>query len=279
MLKRALYALLPTPVRIQGRSFARNYVLDAWDLLRGVREPDIPPRHLNISGRGPFLALGEHNLALCKNLGGLRVDDHVLDVGCGIGRTAVALAKCIQPPGRYIGFDAIAFAIQWCKEHIGKQHQHFSFLHAGVRNALYNPRGTVIPEKYVFPSGTGEITFCLATSVFTHLLPATTEHYVKEVARTLRRGGRFLSTWFLLDQTTEAAGEAGTWTIEFPHRFRDHAQNSLAAPEQAVAYRRAYLEEIFAASGLEIGNIAHGGWSGIANSIDSGQDVIVAKRT
>lgn len=278
MLKRALFSLLPTPVRIQGRSFAWNYFLDVWDQLRGRTERVIPPRHLNIAGRGSFLALGEHNVRLCRSLGGLRSDDKVLDVGCGIGRTATALAKFLTPPGSYAGFDVIEFAIDWCRRHIAKEHSHFRFVHCDVRNVFYNPRGAIEPEKFVFPFEPEEFTFCLATSVFTHLLPPTAEHYAKEVARTVRPGGRFLSTWFLLDDLTEAAYAAGKWSLQFPHRFAKHAQESIAAPEQAVAYQRAYVEDVFLNAGFKITSMRHGGWSGAAADVDSGQDVIAAER-
>ncbi len=283
MLRRAIRflvpnSLLPTPVRIQGRSFARNYLLDVWDALRGTGDPEAPPRHLNISGGGSFAALGAHNVMLCRTLGQLRSDEAVLDVGCGIGRTATALGNFLSPPGRYAGFDVIAFAIRWCREHIGKRHANFTFVHANVRNALYNPRGAIAADQYVFPFPSAEFTFTIATSVFTHLLPATTEQYMREVARTLGRKGRFLSTWFLLDDTTEAALAAGKSTMQFAHRFDNHAQGSLVSPEQKVAYRRAYVEDLFAEAGLKITSISHGGWSGAADSIDSGQDVIVAER-
>ncbi len=215
---------------------------------------------------------------LCRSLAGLKQDDRILDVGCGIGRTAMPMANFLSPEGRYAGFDVIRFAIRWCRKHISERHPNFTFTHADVRNALYNPRGTIAPDRYAFPFSSAEFTFCLATSVFTHLLPATAEHYLAEIARTLCRDGRFLSTWFLLDETTEASLAGSTATMQFAHRFNNHAQGSRERPEEKVAYRRSYVEDLFAKNGLAITNIHHGGWSGAADSINSGQDVIVARR-
>jgi hypothetical protein len=106
------------------------------------------------------------------------------------------------------------------------------------------------------------ITFCLATSVFTHLLPKTIEQYLTEIGRVLQPEGRFLSTWFLLDQTTEAAIAEGKAQFNFEFKFANHAQVNLEAPEAAVAYRLDYLKAVLNRVGLEITVLQHGGWSG-----------------
>jgi SAM-dependent methyltransferase len=114
VLKRAIYSftrladpLLPVEVRLQGPWYFVNALCDLNDKFTGKREPGTPPRRLNISGGGSFRALGEHNLLLCRTHGQLQPDDAVLDVGCGIGRTALPLTKFLSPPGHYIGIDVI----------------------------------------------------------------------------------------------------------------------------------------------------------------------------
>lgn len=278
MFKRMVYSLLPTPIRVQGRSFPANYVRDVWDQLTGKADPEIPPRHLNVSGAGSFRAFGEHNLMLCRTLGGLQPDDVVLDIGCGIGRTALALTSFLSPATRYIGFDIIEYAIRWCEAHIGKRYPNFSFLHANIYNEVYNRRGIIAADQYSFPFPACAFSFCVATSVFTHVLPPTTEHYIAEASRVVHCGGRFLSTWFLLDQIAEKSIHSSRSKLRFDHRFAHHAQQSLYAPEQAVAYRPDYVKEILSTHGFQIDAIKRGGWSGAQSEIDSGQDVIIAHR-
>ena len=188
-MKRAIYSVLPTPVRIQGRSYFNNYLLDLWYWLSRNTDSEIPPRHLNISGTGSFRALGRHNLSLCRALGHLQPDDSVLDVGCGIGRTALAMTEFLSASGSYSGLDAIDFAIRWCQSHIASRYPNFSFVHADVYNKAYNRRGRTPPERYSFPFEDASFTFSLASSLFTHLLPTATERYVAEVGRVLRPGG------------------------------------------------------------------------------------------
>ena len=150
------------------------------------------------SGDGPFLYLGEENLKLCIDAG-LEANDTVLDLGYGIGRTALAM-KHHASPGSYIGLDVIKFAITWCRKHIQAYDPRFSFVHADLLNRTYNPRGRIRPEHYRFPFEPDTFDFVLATSLFTHILPATTENYLRECARVLRPGAKFLSTWFLLSE-------------------------------------------------------------------------------
>ena len=65
----------------------------------------------------------------------------MLDVGCGIGRLARPLAGYLSIDGTYAGFDVDAAGIRWCRQRYGHFPQ-FSFAHADVRNARYNPGGT-----------------------------------------------------------------------------------------------------------------------------------------
>jgi SAM-dependent methyltransferase len=276
-IQRFAFTLLPSPIRIQGLSFFRNYLLDLRDRIKGESDPDTPPRHLNISGAGPFRTFGCNTVDLCREHGTLAQDDVVLDIGCGIGRTALALGDYLTT-GEYYGFDVIGFAVKWCRKHIGTRHSNFHFAHADIFNLTYNPRGRVPAEKFMFPYADGAMSFALATSLFTHVMPAAAEHYIAQTSRVLKSGGRFLSTWFLLDDEVERALSEGRTSIQFPHRFARHAQTSLHAPEQAVAFPRSLVVSAFERNGFVLERVFRGDWTGTGDNIDSMQDVIVARR-
>jgi SAM-dependent methyltransferase len=95
-------------------------------------------------------------------------DSHVLDVGCGIGRLARTLTDVLDPAagGAYGGFDPVAPAVAWCA---ARYPAPFRFVHADLRNDLYNPDGVVRAADYRFPVDDGWATLVVATSVFTHL--------------------------------------------------------------------------------------------------------------
>ncbi|HEY7621613.1 MAG TPA: class I SAM-dependent methyltransferase [Solirubrobacteraceae bacterium] len=187
----------------------RLRALDLGDRALGRADRLVPPRRLRgFTGDTDFLATGTELLGLMREHGGLRPESRVLDVGCGIGRVARTLVDVLDPTvgGAYVGFDPVAEAIAWCAE---RYPQPFRFVHADLRNDLYNPGGAVAATEYRFPVADSWATLVVATSVFTHLDRAESEHYLAEVARALARGGVALLTFFLLDDDSRAALAAG----------------------------------------------------------------------
>jgi SAM-dependent methyltransferase len=150
-MKELLYGIVPTSLRIQGISYFRNLALDFLDVLRQQQDPGLPPRRLNYSGAGDFRQVGENNLMLCCSAGGLQRHHRVLDIGCGVGRTAMAMAQFLKEPGSYTGFDAMKSAVQWCQKHVHCPAARFEFVHADLLNKMYNPHGRIRSELYSFP--------------------------------------------------------------------------------------------------------------------------------
>ena len=65
--------------------------------------------------------------------------------------------------------------------------------------------GRITPEAFVFPYDDDVFDVAHLSSVFTHLLPTTIDHYLREINRVLRPGGRCVSTFFVLNDPTRAA--------------------------------------------------------------------------
>jgi SAM-dependent methyltransferase len=172
---------------------------DAVDRLRGRRRPwYVPPRRLRFVGGGEFRQVGELHAGLIRAHTGLGQGARVLDVGCGVGRIAIALIPVLGPHGRYEGFDIVPGAISWCRAEITSRHPNFRFQLADVRNGRYNPRGGVAPERYRFPFPDDSFDLVVATSLFTHMRPAETANYLRESRRVLKDGGSLYATWFLV---------------------------------------------------------------------------------
>src|SRR5258708_26002415 len=167
-----------------------------------------------------FEYIGEHFFRHFTELGGLKPNHRVLDVGSGIGRMALPLTRYLDPlaGGSYEGFDIVAHGVDWCRTQITPRFPHFRFQVADVFNEFYNPGGGYRARVYRFPFSSHSFDFVLLTSVFTHMLPHDLTHYLSEIARVLRPGGRCLITFFLHSAATAANIRPGQSSFNLPLR-------------------------------------------------------------
>jgi SAM-dependent methyltransferase len=247
-------------------------------LKLGIGDPLLPPRSLARVGSGDFRRTGEAFLRYFIDLGGLRPDEAVLDVGCGVGRMAVPLTRYLRAPGHYRGFDPMRDCIDWCRRQITPRFPHFEFTSADVINPTYNPRGSVAPLEFRFPYADESFDFAVLTSVFTHVRAAHVVHYLGELRRVLRCGGRVLLTAFLLNAESRALLAAGRGERRFAHALGDCWADDPSRPEDAVAFEECWLLRHLSESGfVPRGPIQYGAWPGRERFL-SRQDVVVAAR-
>jgi SAM-dependent methyltransferase len=208
---------------------------------------------------------------------GLRADERVLDIGSGGGRVAVPLSAYLTE-GTYEGFDTSAADVEWCRQNISPRAPNFNFGHVDIYNLTYNPGGTIDPAEFKFPYGDSKFDFAYLTSIFTHMLPEHVEHYFEEIARVLRPDGRWLATWFLLDDAALAAIENGTSAYPFKHDLGDYRVVDPERHEDALAYPERHVLDLYERFGMEV-SIDLGQWAGRPPSPtnNDGQDIVVAR--
>lgn len=112
----------------------------------------------------------------------------VLDLGCGCGKLTRFLA--LIPGVTYVGVDIFEPHILWCRRAFAPLADRFSFHHFDGYSEVYNPGGTVQTVDYALPAGEGTIDLVAAHSLFTHLHEPEARHYLAEIARVLKPGGR-----------------------------------------------------------------------------------------
>jgi SAM-dependent methyltransferase len=165
----------------------------------------------------------------------------VFEFGCGCGRIARQLIQQNRRPMRYLGIDLHRGMIEWCRRNLAPHASRFEFEHHDVFNAGLNP-GRDKPMTRPFPARDRSFSLVEAVSVFTHLVQTQAEHYLREVARILRPGGIFHSTWFLFEKS------------EFP--MLSSIQNALYTNEHdlssAVLFDREWLRATVRDAGLTI---------------------------
>lgn len=173
-----------------------------------------------------------------------------MDVGCGVGRMAMPLAKYLNDKGSYKGFDIAPRAVNWCKAKIAKNLPNFDFDLADIYNAQYNPNGSYKVSEYKFPYDDLAFDFVFLTSVFTHMLPAGVENYFSEISRVLKPKGRCLITFFLINPESAGLIDLKKSTQEFIYDCTIYRTVDKNKPEVAVAYAEDYIRGLFSKNGL-----------------------------
>jgi SAM-dependent methyltransferase len=146
-------------------------------------------------------------------------------------------------------------------------------------NSLYNAGAVEKAVNFKFPYADKDFDFVSATSVFTHLLPRDASHYVEEIARVLRPGGRTFLAFFLLDDFARESIAAKRPRHLFSTRLDEftHIENP-DIPEYAVAYDHGWIRRLHQENGLRIIEPIHyGGWARRPDHLTL-QDVIVAEK-
>lgn len=214
-------------------------------------------------GAEGFIKKGPFWVRYFQDSCGLKPDDQVLDVGCGVGCIAIPLAEYLTAPGSYEGIDIVPERVNWCRENIASRWPNFHFDLADIYNWA-NPTGALRAKDCTFPFKDEQFDFVFLISVFTHMLPPGVEHYLFEIARVLKKGGRCLISFLLLNEESLGLLEAGrSRTYELPHDFGTYRLHSTRDRTSLVAYREDFVLDLFRKARLEIKTpIQYGSWPG-----------------
>lgn len=267
--------VLPRPVR---RAFRSCYFLglDVLDACLGRRRDMVPPRIVNPIGDGSFEGTGDEFLEYFVRLGNLRPSDHVLDIGCGIGRMARPLTRYLTT-GTYDGFDINPRGIRWCERNITTRYPAFRFLLADIRNTEYNAKGTLPAAEYRFPYADARFDFAFLTSVLTHMLPRETSHYMSELFRVLKPGGNCLATFFLLNEEASRLISSGRSSLNLSNACSGFWTTNSRVPETAVGYDEGNVFRLLQEKGFTLSIVCYGNWCG-RKDYHSYQDIVVFRK-
>lgn len=274
---RTLYYLLPPKMRLLAR---KVYYLpeDTYLKVSGKKKRMVPDKGDIYIGSGDFIEQGIHHLDLLRKYAGLKKDHEILDIGCGIGRSAVALTNFLNNEGKYEGFDVVEKGIKWCKKNISSIFSNFNFHYIPLKNDLYTKAGKR-PEEFIFPYHDNRFDVVFLFSVFTHMQESETDHYLHEIYRVLKQGGTCLATFFIFNEKEEKyISESNSFSFPFKKEgYRLMDQNVKSAN---VAFNEQHILNIIKDKGFKITNIVNGYWKNIdnKNELTDFQDIIIMNK-
>lgn len=238
----------------------------------------MPPKGMIFTGSGNYIEIGAQFFTYFKKYGTITTESAVLDIGSGIGRMAVPFTTFLSEKGRYEGFDIVKKGVDWCHNNISKRFPNFNFKLIPLKNDLYNLSTDNVASELRFPYENHSFDFVFLTSVFTHMMPADLENYIREIQRVLQPGKNCLATFFLLDDESEdMMKERGNKS--FPYPMGDYSLMDKSVKEANVAYQKSYVLNLLAENGFEVTHFFRGSWSGMVPSdLNEHQDILIIKK-
>jgi ubiquinone/menaquinone biosynthesis C-methylase UbiE len=150
--------------------------------------------------------------------------DHVLDLGCGIGNILIALAERVAFEQPAVGIDVSPALIE-----LGQREVH----HAGLDGRI----DLQVAPATSLPFNDGRFDVVLTSHVIKHLDDEALPRALREVARVLRPGGRFL-LWEFKKSSLSAPLFISARTTGLPPPFTLRAEETLRSAVLAAGFAR-----------------------------------------
>lgn len=228
---------------------------------------------------------GQEAFAFYRDTIGIRPDWNVLDIGSGIGRKTRHLVPFLDAQGLYVGMDIDERGVKWCSDNLSPLNNRFVFFKLNVYNKFYNPAGRITPDSMVLPFPEGSFDLVALWSVFTHMYPADIAHYLTEIARVLKPGGKVAASYYVMDEQAKRLVAEGKAAEAIVHALPDGVSwtSNPNIPEDLLAVDEPWLRGAYAQAGLSIAEpVMFGHWSGHATAPEYGnlnrQDIVVAAK-
>jgi len=276
-LRKIYYTLSPS-LRLVARKLF-YFPIDQWETITGQRHKYQPPRGDIYTGSGDFIKQGDLQCSHLFKHSHIQPDHRVLDIGSGIGRTAVRLTKFLNKRGSYEGFDVVEKGVRWCQQKISNDYPNFQFQYVPLHNDLYNSNQQSALD-FKFPYTDQEFDTAFLFSVFTHMAAEEIAHYLIEINRVLKPGGECLFTCFVYDEELETKISQRA-QFNFPYKGEGYRLMDQKVTAANIALDEAYLKKIVRQAGLEIITLAPGHWGdkSMMDTVAEFQDVVLVKKS
>ena len=153
---RAAKNLIPKPMKARYWKYAEKQRENEYKRqLFGDHAPLVPPierMHDGPATYEEFKSNGEEFMQIYRDLCGLGPDEHMLDVGSGIGRKTLPLTRYFSRRARYEGIDISVNGVDWCSSKITRKYPNFRFQWLDVYNSTTTLLAAHSPRPIAFHS-------------------------------------------------------------------------------------------------------------------------------
>ncbi|NPD87412.1 MAG: class I SAM-dependent methyltransferase [Asgard group archaeon] len=199
-----------------------------------------------------------------------KTNNLILDVGCGTGLLGVASEPFLGENGLYIGIDVRKKNTDFCRtNYVGN----YVFQHLDLQNLRYAPDQEPIRKQWQVENES--IDMITALSVWTHLNEADAIFYFKEINRVLKKNGKAIITFFVLDddyynnldKRTDDTGvyhnfPKSRYTFDQPCTESNHWFHPkwVKQPEDAIGITNEGIEKLVENTNLKLKKTYVGNW-------------------
>lgn len=270
---RNFYYALPVGLRfLLRRLFFLPSDVFKQEFYNGIK---LPPKGKIYTGGGDFLKQALLHKEYLIKFGGLKENSAVLDIGSGIGRSAIGLSDYLSKEGEYYGFDIVKTGVDWCKQNISTKYPNFYFEYINIQNDLYSDDG-IKSTNLTFPYNEGKFDVIFLISVFTHLQVDDISHYLSEINRVMKQNGKCLSTFFIYDDKIKNKVSNKEFYFPFQYDYGNYKLMNNNIKNANIALSEKLLLELASKNSLKVDKIIKGFWSEEVEITDNDfQDIVV----
>ncbi|MDJ0518100.1 MAG: glycosyltransferase family 92 protein [Trichodesmium sp. MO_231.B1] len=209
---------------------------------------------------------------------GLKPTNSILDIGCGIGDIAYGLTSYLTHTARYEGIDFSEKVIDWALQEITSRKPNFNFQYYDIYHPIYNLKGTMSMTEFILPYPEASFDAICISNLFYHLSSIDMRHYLYQIQRVLKVGGKCLFACFLINYESQKLIADGKSSQDLVYEIEGGFCLDPELPEKTIGFQESLLIDWIKESGLIIVDKYYGSWCG-RKSFTRQDLLIVEKKT
>ncbi|MGK7918633.1 MAG: class I SAM-dependent methyltransferase, partial [Trichodesmium sp.] len=180
------------------------------------------------------------------------------------------------PKARYEGIDFSEKVIDWAKQEITSRKPNFNFHWHNIYHPLYNSNGIMSMKEFILPYPEASFDVVCVSNLFTHLSAIDFRHYLQQIQRVLKVGGKCLFACFLINYESQKLIADGKTSQHLVNEIEGGFCLDPELPEKTIGFEESLLIDWIKESGLIIVDKYYGSWCGRKSF--SRQDLIIVEK-